>query len=153
MESQGVRLVRANVGDRNVYQLMAKTGASIGGEGSGHYIFRDLLPVSDGLLTSLKLLAAIAGRGAKASVLLNNFEPTPQVAINLRLDGPLTPDHLADCASLADEARLALAGQGTVVLRPSGTEPLLRVMVDADTQELAEGAASRLAKRVQVVLH
>jgi phosphoglucosamine mutase len=149
LAAEGILLRRTPVGDRHILAEMRATGAGLGGEASGHYLFRDELPVSDGMFTCLKLLAempSISGTG------LPQFEPSYQVALNLRLDRPLSEEQLAACQRIGADAAAELDDAGRVVVRPSGTEPVLRIMVDADERGVAESVATSLGKAVQSIV-
>jgi phosphoglucosamine mutase len=141
----GIRLLRAAVGDRNILAMMRNSAAQLGGETSGHYLFGHMAPGSDGLLTGIQLLALLVRTGRPASDVLSAFSPTPQVSLNLPLSRPLSPSELTRCAETSAAANVELGGRGTVIVRPSGTEPLLRIMVDADVEEMANAIAARLA--------
>jgi phosphoglucosamine mutase len=149
MAASGIEVVTTAVGDRYVLEALEQGGFSIGGEQSGHIIYRDLATTGDGLLAGMRLaeyvreadrsLADLAGRVMRSY---------PQTLVNVRVAErhPHVADELAD---EIDAAETALDGQGRVLLRPSGTEPLIRVMVEAATHEQAERTAASLADVVQ----
>ena len=135
LESKGIALHRANVGDRHVLELMRDRGCNVGGEQSGHIILSDHATTGDGLVAALQVLAALVGSGKPASELLHLFDPLPQLLKNVRFKGgaPLEADSVK-AAIAAGEAKLA--GQGRLLIRKSGTEPLIRVMAEGEDKAL-----------------
>jgi len=121
---------RAAVGDRYIYERMVKTGSNLGGEPSGHVLLPQLTRTGDGLIAALQILSVICRTGKPASELLSCFTPIPQRLVNLRnIDMAVLSDKRVAAQVAAVEAELG--HQGRVLLRPSGTEPLIRVMVEA----------------------
>lgn len=141
MTAAGIEVVETAVGDRYVLEALDRTGASLGGEQSGHIIFRDLVTTGDGLLSALVVSDIVARRGASLGVLADAaMTRLPQVLHNVRM--AKRPDDIL--ALVADEVarhEAELGADGRVLIRLSGTEPLVRVMVEA----LDEGAAGRIA--------
>jgi phosphoglucosamine mutase len=131
LKSEGLALERANVGDRYVLERMRGGGYNVGGEQSGHIILSDYATTGDGLVAALQVLAQLVATGKAASELLNLFDPVPQLLKNVRFAGgkPLDAPHVK--AAIA-EAESQLNGAGRLVIRPSGTEPLIRVMAEGD---------------------
>lgn len=149
MERQGVRLVRTQVGDRYVLAEMKRGGYSLGGEQSGHVIVLDHATTGDGTLTGLLLAARAAATGRSLAELAAVMERLPQVLINVR---DVDRTRVAECRELADavaEAQRQLGETGRVLLRPSGTEPLVRVMVEAPDPDQAHAVATVLADVVK----
>jgi phosphoglucosamine mutase len=148
MQDQGVNVVETAVGDRYVLEAMRSGGFTLGGEQSGHVILLDHATTGDGLLTALRLLGRMAQTGRSLAELAGVMTRLPQVLVNVSgVDkGRIADDQLL-AAVAAVEAELA--GAGRVLLRPSGTEPLVRVMVEASTHDLAQSAADRLAAVVR----
>jgi phosphoglucosamine mutase len=145
LAEHGVSLVRASVGDRHVLAAMSQRGWSLGGEASGHIICGDVATTGDGIIAALQVLAAMIGSGESLLTLKNGMHKLPQTMINVPIAAGF---ELAQCApALAESARVEalLAGRGRVVLRPSGTEPLIRVMIEgtdaAENLQLAESIA------------
>lgn len=152
MEANGVRVIETQVGDRYLLEALEAGGWSLGGEQSGHILFPELAPTGDGLLTGLQTLDAIARSGRSLSELAAVMTRLPQVLQNVK---DVDRDALADCAPVwaaVDEAETALGSTGRVLLRPSGTEPLIRVMVEAPTQNEAARVAEELAEVVRIHL-
>jgi phosphoglucosamine mutase len=147
MAEHGIRVVETPVGDRYVLEALEDGRWSLGGEQSGHVIFRDLATTGDGLLTGIQVLDAVCRSGRPLADLASVMRSLPQVLRNV----PVAARGLDVGAALADQvaAEEAHLGEGRVLLRPSGTEPLVRVMVEARTTEEAEAAAGRLAEAVE----
>ncbi|MCU1675077.1 MAG: phosphoglucosamine mutase [Frankiales bacterium] len=146
MRDSGIEVVQTAVGDRYVLEAMRDGGYSLGGEQSGHLVLGDHATTGDGLLTGLQVLGRMAATGSSLAELAAVVQTLPQVLVNVRAERTRAqaPDVLDAVA--AEEA--ALAGAGRVLLRPSGTEPVVRVMVEAPTQEQADEVAQRLASVV-----
>lgn len=148
-----LNLLCAAVGDRNVLELMQKEDMRLGGEQSGHIIFLDHMTTGDGQLAALQFLSILCKSGKKASELAALVTKYPQTLINVK--GPHdNAEKKALCKDsrlqpVMDEAEKMLQGEGRILLRPSGTEALIRVMVEAGTQELAEAVARKIADAVE----
>ncbi len=148
MERAGITVVRTAVGDRYVLEEMHAHGYNLGGEQSGHVILRDHATTGDGILTALQVLARMAGTGQSLASLASVMRRLPQVLLNVAdVDRTRTDEPGLLAAVAAEEA--ALGGSGRVLLRPSGTEPIVRVMVEAPHQEQAQQVAERLADVVR----
>ncbi|HVM26077.1 MAG TPA: phosphoglucosamine mutase [Mycobacteriales bacterium] len=143
MREAGIDVVQTAVGDRYVLEAMRAGGHALGGEQSGHVVFGDLSTTGDGLLTGLALLGRVAATGRSLADLASVVTVLPQVLLNVRAERARSnaPEVLEAVA--AEEA--ALGGTGRVLLRPSGTEPVVRVMVEAPERGLAQEVAQRLA--------
>jgi phosphoglucosamine mutase len=148
MRHHGIAVVETAVGDRYVLEALEGRGLSLGGEQSGHVIFRDLATTGDGLLTGVQLLDVVKRTGRPLSALAAaSMERLPQVLHNVRIEHRV-PD-LATLLSPAISAVEATLGErGRVLIRPSGTEPVVRVMVEAGTRAAAEEAAATLVAEV-----
>jgi phosphoglucosamine mutase len=142
------------VGDRYVLESMLKTGCVIGGEQSGHIIFLNHTTTGDGILSALQLLKAVKTSGVKPSVLADQVTIYPQVLKNAKIKNENKKKYMSDPVISSEIRKLeeAMAGDGRVLIRPSGTEPLVRVMIEGKDIEqitkLAEGLASLLTKRL-----
>jgi phosphoglucosamine mutase len=146
MRGLGIEVVRAQVGDRYVLDLMRQRGVVLGGEQSGHVIFLDHTTTGDGLVTALQLAHAMVASGRKLSDLAAIVRPFPQVLINVRVtDAAHVAMDPALAAAVATEQD-GLGDQGRVLVRASGTEPLVRVMVEAADPHTAKAVADRLAE-------
>lgn len=145
MEREGVTVVQAGVGDRYVLEQMRAGGFSLGGEQSGHVIVTDHGTTGDGLLTALLLLARMAETRRPLASLAGVMQRLPQVLVNvLDVDKSRTHDD-AELTAAVEQAQAELAGRGRVLLRPSGTEAMVRVMVEAADAPHAQAVAERLA--------
>ena len=141
----GIRWLDAGVGDRLVVELMKKEGATLGGEQSGHVIFLDKHSTGDGIITALQLLSAMLAANAKLSELASIFEPAPQTLINITVREKPAIETLPEVARAIADAELALAGRGRVLVRYSGTQPMCRVMVEAESSDTCESIAAHIA--------
>ena len=149
LKARGVDLVRAKVGDRYVLEELAARGWLLGGEGSGHLLALDKHTTGDGIVSALQVLQAVQRAGTSLAELLVGVALFPQVLINVRLG---TMGDWKQNAHLVEEARAVeagLSGHGRVLIRASGTEPVLRVMVEARDDQRARAAAERLALAAQ----
>ena len=149
MARAGIEVVETAVGDRHVLEALDRGGYSLGGEQSGHVIFRDLASTGDGLLTAVQLLDAVVRSGRSLGELTATaMRRLPQVLRNVRLEQrPVGLDeHLAEPVA---RARRRLGSSGRVLIRPSGTEPLIRVMVEAESETEAEEVASDLVAAIE----
>ncbi|BBC94190.1 phosphoglucosamine mutase [Streptomyces griseofuscus] len=152
MEKAGIQLVQTAVGDRYVLEEMKQHGYALGGEQSGHVIVLDHATTGDGTLTGLLLAARVAQSGRSLRELASAMERLPQVLINVPDVDKSRVRTSADLAAAVSEAERELGSTGRVLLRPSGTEPLVRVMVEAADIEQARSVASRLADAVKSAL-
>ncbi|MDQ2763610.1 MAG: phosphoglucosamine mutase, partial [Pseudomonadota bacterium] len=149
LAAQGIGLIRTAVGDRNVLEAMRAKGYNVGGEQSGHIILSDYATTGDGLVAGLQILAELAWAGAPASELLHRFEPLPQLLKNVRFKGgkPLEADAVK---AVIAEAEAELNGRGRLVIRPSGTEPVIRVMAEGDDADQVTRLVDRICDAVRV---
>jgi phosphoglucosamine mutase len=152
LEREGIRLVQTAVGDRYVLEEMKEHGFALGGEQSGHVIILDHATTGDGTLTGLLLAARVAESGRSLRELASVMERLPQVLINVPDVDRSRVASSADVAAAVAEAERELGATGRVLLRPSGTEPLVRVMVEAADIEQARTVAGRLADAVKSAL-
>lgn len=139
----GIGLERTAVGDRYVVERMRELGANVGGEQSGHMVLTDFATTGDGLVAALQVLAVLIGAGRPASEVCRLFRPFPQLLRNVRYQGTCPLDTPAVRQRQQDVER-RLAGNGRLVLRRSGTEPLVRVMVEAEDMALVDEAVSMM---------
>jgi phosphoglucosamine mutase len=152
MDEAGIEVVTTAVGDRYVLEAMLQSDFNLGGEQSGHVIMRDYANTGDGLLTALQLLAEIKRSGQTLQELSRVMVRFPQVLINVK---NVAKERLANSSVIADALKAAeaeLGSHGRVLLRASGTEPLIRVMVEAQSDAVAQGVASKLAQVVEAEL-
>jgi phosphoglucosamine mutase len=135
LAGRGLAMHRAAVGDRHVLELMRASGCNVGGEQSGHIILSDHATTGDGLVAALQILAALVATGKPASELLHQFDPLPQLLKNVRFKGG-APLEAASVKAAIAEAEAALAASGRLLIRKSGTEPLIRVMAEGEDKAL-----------------
>ncbi len=149
LEGKGLKLHRTAVGDRYVVEAMRAHGLNLGGEQSGHIVMTDYATTGDGLMAGLQFLAEMVRTGEKASVLARRFAPVPQLLRNVRFDGATVPLALpaVQDAIAAGEARLN--GHGRLLIRKSGTEPLIRVMAEAEDEALMKAVVEEIVGAVQ----
>jgi len=144
----GISMVRTKVGDRYVLEEMRRSGCNVGGEQSGHIILTDYSTTGDGLVAALQVLAALVDSGKPASQVLRQFEPLPQLLKNVRFNGGAPLDNEAVKKRIADAER-ELEGHGRLLIRKSGTEPLIRVMAEGDDPALVERVVDDICEAVQ----
>jgi phosphoglucosamine mutase len=146
MAEAGIEVVETPVGDRYVMEALLEHKGLLGGEQSGHIIFADLAMTGDGLLTAVQLLKVVAGTGKELRQLrAEAITEYPQVLVNVRIDRSVDIADMDVLWNEVEEVERELGEDGRVLVRPSGTEPLVRIMVEASSQELASGYADRLA--------
>ena len=149
MKAAGLGVRQTKVGDRYVLEAMRVSGYSLGGEQSGHVIMSEYATTGDGILTALHVLERMAGTGQKLQSLASVVSRLPQVLVNVpNVDKGRTAEDAVLAAAVAEEEAI-LGDEGRILLRPSGTEPLVRVMVEARTHAEAQGVAERLADVVR----
>lgn len=144
LQGKGLRLERTAVGDRYVVERMRAGGFNLGGEQSGHIVMTDYATTGDGLMAGLQFLAAMVGSGQPASTLLNRFDPVPQLLKNVRYAAGQTPLEQASVASAIAAAEQQLAGKGRLLIRKSGTEPLVRVMAEHEDHAVMQQAVDHI---------
>jgi phosphoglucosamine mutase len=147
----GLKLLRTKVGDRYVLEEMRRSGCNIGGEQSGHIILSDHATTGDGLVAALQVLAALVEAKRPASELLRQFEPLPQLLKNVRFNGGKEPLETDSVRKRIAAAEAELEGRGRLVIRKSGTEPLIRVMAEGDDPELVERLVEDICEAVRTV--
>jgi phosphoglucosamine mutase len=153
LKKSGIRMLRANVGDKYVLEEMLKTGATLGGEQSGHIIFRDGdSTTGDGLLTALRLMDVIVRSSKSLAELVGDLKVFPQKIQNIRVREKIPFTQVPAIQSAIDSAEKELNGKGRVVVRYSGTEALARVMVEAESEEKMRGITAALAAEIQKAL-
>lgn len=148
LAENGLNLLRTPVGDRYVMEQMRDGNHNLGGEQSGHIILSDFSTTGDGMLAALQVLAILKDRGGKASEALNLFKPLPQLLKNVRFTGD-TPLERESVKEAIKHAETRLANDGRLVVRPSGTEPLIRVMAEGDDESLVAGVVDDLCNIIQ----
>jgi phosphoglucosamine mutase len=151
-QSQNIRLVRTDVGDKYVLEELLRLGASLGGEQSGHIIFPRLSLAGDGIVTTLNLLRAMTASGKHLRELTEGFQTFPQILVNVKVKTKRPFAEVAAIQKAAEDIESALGSQGRLLLRYSGTEPLARVMIEGKSQNEIEKYAATLAGVIQQTL-
>jgi phosphoglucosamine mutase len=156
MESIGLRLIRTAVGDRYVTSQMREGDYNLGGEQSGHIILRDFATTGDGCLAALSVLAAFRDKqrenpSIKASEALQVFDRLPQILKNVRYDGALAPLDDDQVVKALAKAEKTMANDGRLVVRASGTEPVIRVMAEGDDPKKVEAIVDDLCAVIEQV--
>lgn len=152
LKSQGIKLVRTDVGDKYVLEELLQTGASLGGEQSGHIIFPELSLAGDGLITTLCLLRAMSDEGKPLHDLITGFQRFPQILLNVRVKEKRPFEEVAAIQKAARHIETQLGSRGRLLLRYSGTEPLARVMIEGESQNEIEAQAQELAEVIREAL-
>ncbi|QKR98923.1 phosphoglucosamine mutase [Sphingomonas sp. CL5.1] len=149
LSAQGLGLVRTGVGDRYVLETMRARGYNVGGEQSGHIILSDYGTTGDGLVAALQILAEVQRAGALASEVLHRFDPLPQLLKNVRFERGAKPLDTAAVKAAIAAAEAELEGRGRLVIRASGTEPVIRVMAEGDDRAHVEAVVDRVCEAVK----
>ena len=153
LKNSGIRMLRANVGDKYVLEEMLKTGATLGGEQSGHIIFRDGdSTTGDGLLTALRLMDIIVRAGKSLVDLIHDLKVFPQKIQNVRVREKVPFAQVPAIQAAIDAAEKELNGNGRIVVRYSGTEALARVMVEAESEAKMQATTTAIAAEIQKAL-
>ena len=146
LEAHGMKSVKTKVGDRYVVEEMLKNGYNLGGEQSGHIIFLDHNTTGDGMLTALQLLQVVKTTGKTLKELAADVTTYPQELVNIKVPDKAAAMENANLKAIIAKVEGEMNGDGRVLVRPSGTEPLLRIMAEAPTKELVHNYVSRIAK-------
>ncbi|RVT39841.1 phosphoglucosamine mutase [Sphingobium algorifonticola] len=150
LAGRGIALERTRVGDRYVLERMREGGFNVGGEQSGHMILSDYATTGDGTIAALQVLAALVRSGKPASEVLHQFDPVPQLLKNVRFSGGKPLEH-QDVQRTIAQAEAELNGTGRLVIRPSGTEPVIRVMAEGDNETQVRDVVDRICAAVEKV--
>ena len=145
----GGRLVRTPVGDRYVVEQMRQNGYNLGGEQSGHMVFLDHGTTGDGVLSALQVLAVMLREGRPLSELKQIMEHYPQKLVNVPVDGNKSMSAVPEIVKLQKDLEQRLGEEGRMVIRPSGTEPVIRVMVEGANREIIEEVAYAMASCIE----
>ena len=149
--SNGIELIRTQVGDRYVLEAMRDDGYNVGGEQSGHIILSDYTTTGDGFVAALQVLAVVKKSGKPVSEACHRFEPLPQILKNVRYKSG-KPLEDAKVKTAIASAEKKLDGQGRLVIRPSGTEPVIRVMGEGDNRDLVEAAVDHVVEALAAAI-
>jgi phosphoglucosamine mutase len=149
LAERGVEFLRAQVGDRNVLAMLNQAGGTLGGETSGHILCLDKTTTGDGLISALQVLAVMKQTGSGLAELAAGMKKYPQVLLNVRISKPFDPLAEPGVARVVEEVETRLKGRGRIVLRASGTEPVIRVMVEGSDAALVKKGAKDIAAAVE----
>jgi phosphoglucosamine mutase len=150
LKRSGIRMMRANVGDKYVLEDMLKSGATLGGEQSGHILFRDGdATTGDGLLTALRVMGIMVRSGKSLAELVSDLKVFPQVIQNVRVREKIPFKNVPEIQGVIEKAERDLDGNGRVVVRYSGTEALARVMVEAESEDRMKTLATGIADAIR----
>ncbi len=149
LEQEGIKSNKTKVGDRYVVEEMRRGNYNLGGEQSGHIVMMDYNTTGDGLLTGIQLASVIKMTGKSLSELAGQMKKYPQSLINVRVTDKYRVEENVDVKEVMTKVEVEMNGEGRILVRPSGTEPLVRVMVEAATDEDAERFAQQIADVVQ----
>lgn len=154
LDSKGIGLIRANVGDRYVLEKMKKFGLNLGGEQSGHILMLDYNTTGDGILSSIQLVNAILDSKKSLNELVNEIKLWPQKSKNIIVskDKKLTWESNEELISFIKEKEIEISGKGRIIVRASGTESLIRVMVEAETDEIVDKYLYEISNKVENIL-
>jgi phosphoglucosamine mutase len=150
LKGRSLNLHRTKVGDRYVVEHMRQNGFNIGGEQSGHIVLSDFGTTGDGLVAALQILACVKRQGKSVSEVCHRFDPVPQVLKNVRVSSGMSLENVTVRQAIAD-AEAELAKNGRLLIRPSGTEPLIRVMAEGDDREQVERIVDELISVISAV--
>jgi phosphoglucosamine mutase len=153
MEKHGINVIQTQVGDKYVVDKMLETGCNLGGEQSGHIIFSDYEPTGDGILSGLKLIDIIHRKGKSLSELRKVMERLPQVLLNVQVEDKHKLDQAEKVWKRVKEAEIDLRERGRILVRPSGTESLVRVMIESDDHGHALETANEIAEIIKKELN
>ena len=149
LAERGIEFLRAQVGDRNVLAMLNQAGGTLGGETSGHILCLDKTTTGDGLISALQVLAIMKQTGSGLAELAAGMKKYPQVLLNVRVARRFDPLTEPEVARVVEDVELRLKGRGRIVLRPSGTEPVIRVMVEGSDAGLVKQGAKDIAAAVE----
>lgn len=152
MQGRGLELKRTDVGDRYVVEEMRRGGYNLGGEQSGHIVMTDYATTGDGLMAGLQFLAEMVRTGQPASALTRNFEPVPQLLKNVRYEVGSQPLEIATVKAAIAQAEADLVGTGRLLIRKSGTEPLVRVMAECEDEGLLTRVVDGIVAEVEAAV-
>ena len=152
LEDEGLKLVRTQVGDKYVLEEMMRLGANLGGEQSGHTIFLDDCPTGDGILTSLKMLQVMATQELSLSRLVDDFKEFPQLLVNVKVSKKVEFSRFPEIENTMKEIESSLGDSGRLNVRYSGTEPVVRIMIEGRDKREIEGYAEKMAGVIHKLL-
>lgn len=148
LNEKGIQLFRANVGDKNVLEMMQQNGCNLGGEQSGHIILSDYTTTGDALIAALQVLALLVSENIKASDVGSSFKPVPQVLKNIRTKNKVNLTE-GEISTAIKEATNKIDSWGRILVRQSGTEPIIRIMVQGDHEKILEELVNNISSTIQ----
>ena len=151
LEKKGITLLRSDIGDKYVMEMMRKEGCKLGGEQSGHIILLDLATTGDGILSACQLAAIIAESGKTVSELLKDVSVWPQCNVNIEVKDKIRLMNNENFVTFVDDCRAEIAGKGRVLVRASGTEPKIRIMTECVDADLAKTICDKIALKVKAM--
>lgn len=149
LEKEEIKSVQTAVGDRYVVEAMKKDGYNVGGEQSGHLIFLDYNTTGDGLLSAIMLVNTLKASGKTLSELADEMKKFPQLLVNVKVTDKYKVEENAKVKAVISEVEKEMNGDGRILVRPSGTEPLVRVMAEARTKELCDEYVTKIVDVVR----
>ena len=152
LKKLGINLLRANVGDRYVMEMLVKHHGILGGENSGHIICLDRTTTGDGVISALQIMAEMHDSGKSLHELKSGMQKYPQVLVNVKTTKKISPDQDESIQKIVKAIEKKLGGEGRVLLRVSGTEPLIRVMVEGQQEDLVKNYAHQIAEDVEKIM-
>jgi phosphoglucosamine mutase len=152
LKQQGIKVIRTKVGDRYVVEEMLRGGYNLGGEQAGHIVFLDHTTTGDGLITALKVLSILRENGKDLSDYCDLMKPFPQVRYDVKVREKVPLSELPELQDLISEAEKALSDRGRILVRYSGTEPVLRIMVEGEDKQLIHQIGLRLKECAERLL-
>ncbi|OGR54055.1 MAG: hypothetical protein A2034_07100 [Elusimicrobia bacterium GWA2_38_7] len=144
MKELDIQVLTAPVGDRSVSEMLESSGAILGGEQSGHIIFKEFLPTGDGMFTALKVLSMLKEKKQKLSYFTKAYPKAPQILLNLKVKEKIPIESLPDFQAAVVNAEKFLGANGRILIRYSGTEPILRIMIEGSSKSQIEKIGSGL---------
>ena len=149
LEAEGIEYVKTDVGDKYVYEAMQKEGYKLGGEESGHIIFSKYASTGDGIITAIKIMEVLIESKQPSSKLCEDFVMYPQYLVNVRVADKAAVLADEDVVAALEKARASLADEGRILLRKSGTEPVVRVMAEAKGEEICKKHVMDVVKAIE----
>ena len=152
LKSHGIEFMRSKVGDRNILSLLRETGGNLGGEASGHMICMDYVETGDGLITAIQVLEIMKNKNSSLSNLASGMKKYPQVIENIDNKNNFNVSDSKEIETLVDDIEKKLEGKGRLILRPSGTEPLIRIMLEGESKDDLISHMSDLKQNIEKIV-
>ena len=152
LKSHGIEFIRSKVGDRNILSLLRETGGNLGGEASGHMICMDYVETGDGLITAIQVLEIMKNKNSSLSNLVSGMKKYPQIIENIDNKNNFNVSDSKEIEALVDDIEKKLEGKGRLILRPSGTEPLIRIMLEGESKDDLISHMSDLKQNIEKIV-